>query len=126
MDKWLAVGLGGFVGALARYGVGGLVHRYLGSSFPTGTLLVNALGCLLMGATVCLVEERQLLGPGVRVFVMIGVLGSFTTFSTFGYETLAMLRDGEYPAAFGNVAANVFLGLAAVWLGWTAVRLLGV
>jgi CrcB protein len=126
MDKWLAVGLGGFFGAVARYGLSGFVHRYLNSSFPTGTLLVNTLGCLLMGALMSLVEQRQFLGPGARVFVMIGILGSFTTFSTFGYETLAMVRDGEYPLALGNVSANVFLGLLAVWLGWTAVRLLGV
>lgn len=126
MDKWLAVGLGGFVGAVARYGASGLVHRFVNSSFPAGTLFVNTLGCLVMGGLMCLFEERQFFGSGTRLFVMFGILGSFTTFSTFGYETLAILRDGEFPLALGNVAANVLLGLAAVWLGWTAVRLLGV
>jgi CrcB protein len=126
MDKWLAVGVGGCLGALARYALSGLVHRCLNSSFPAGTLLVNALGCLLMGAMMSLIEQRQFFGPGARVFVMIGILGSLTTFSTFGYETLAMVRDAAYPLALGNVIANVFLGLLAVWLGWTAVRLLGV
>jgi CrcB protein len=125
VDKWLAVGLGGFLGALARYGLSGLVHRCLNWSFPTGTLLANTVGCLLMGVLMSLLEERQCLGSGARVFLMIGLLGSFTTFSTFGYETLAMLRAGDFPPALWNVVANVFLGLFAVWVGWTGVRMLG-
>lgn len=126
MHKILVVGLGGFLGAAARYVLSGLVHRCTSEAFPSGTLAVNLIGCLLMGVLVSLVEDRQLLAPGARVFLMVGVLGSLTTFSTFGYETLAMLRDGNLPHALGNIAANVVFGLLAVWLGWTAVRLLGV
>jgi CrcB protein len=113
------VGAGGFLGALARYGLSGLVHRQLpASTFPYGTLAVNLVGCLLIGIVVGLTEARQLFGPESRTFILIGVLGAFTTFSTFGYETFAMLRDGETLRAASNVAVHVVLGLALVWLGY--------
>jgi len=114
-----AVGSGGFLGALARYGLSGLVHRQLPlATFPYGTLVVNMLGCLGIGAIAGLVESRQLFGPEFRTFALIGVLGAFTTFSTFGYETLAMIRDDEYLRAAANVGLHVILGLALVWLGY--------
>ena len=114
-----AVGSGGFLGALARYGLSGLVHRQLPlAAFPYGTLVVNMLGCLGIGAIAGLVESRQLFGPEFRTFALIGVLGAFTTFSTFGYETLAMIRDDEYLRAAANVGLHVILGLALVWLGY--------
>jgi CrcB protein len=107
--KLLAIGLGGALGALARYGVSGLVQR--GTAFPVGTLAVNVLGCFLIGA----LFER--LGPGARQLVVVGVLGGFTTFSAFGHETLELLRGGETRLALANVAANVVLGVGAVLLG---------
>ena len=76
------------------------------------------LGCLGIGAIAGLVESRQLFGPEFRTFALIGVLGAFTTFSTFGYETLAMIRDDEYLRAAANVGLHVILGLALVWLGY--------
>lgn len=113
------VGSGGFIGSLARYGVGGLVHRQLPLAiFPYGTLLVNLLGCLLIGAIAGLAESRQLFGPQFRQFALIGILGGFTTFSTFGFETVAMLRDADYLRAGANVGVNVAAGLALVWLGY--------
>lgn len=113
------VGSGGFLGALARYGLSGLVHRKLPlTTFPWGTLVVNMLGCLAIGVIAGLVESRQLFGPELRTFALIGILGAFTTFSTFGYETFAMLRDDEYLRAVGNVAIQIVLGLALVWLGF--------
>lgn len=113
------VGSGGFIGALARYGVGGLVHRQLPlAMFPYGTLLVNLLGCLLIGVLAGLAESRQLFGPQFRQFAMIGILGGFTTFSTFGFETMAMLRDADYLRAGANVGVNVVAGLVLVWLGY--------
>jgi CrcB protein len=123
MLKLLVIGLGGFVGAIARYVLSGVVHRQWGTSFPAGTLLVNVLGCLVMGILMALVEDRQLLTPGARMFLMVGLLGSLTTFSTFGYETMELMRDGNWPATLANVAANVTLGLAAVWLGRAGIRL---
>ncbi len=115
--KLLVIGLGGFLGAIARYGVSGWVQARAGGEFPAGTLAVNAVGCLLLGVLMALVETRQLLGPEVRTFVAIGILGSFTTFSTFGYETLELVRVGTFRLAALNMAGNLALGLAAVWIG---------
>jgi CrcB protein len=117
MLKVLLVGLGGFVGAVARYTVSGLVHRYYPGSFPLGTLTVNVVGCLFIGALMSLVEDRSYLSPETRTFVIIGLLGSFTTFSTVAYEAFEMLRDQQLGAALGNWTANVALGLVAVWAG---------
>ncbi len=115
----LIIGTGGFIGALARYGLSGLVQRQVWlTTFPYGTLAVNLLGCLVIGVITGLVESRQLFGPEFRTFALIGVLGAFTTFSTFGYETFAMLRDTEYIRAAANVGVHVVLGLAVVWLGY--------
>lgn len=113
------VGSGGFVGALLRYGLSGLVHRQLPfASFPFGTLAVNALGCLLIGGFAGLTESRQLFGPEARTFALIGLLGGFTTFSTFGYETFAMMRDEEYWLGLANVTAHVLIGITLVWVGY--------
>jgi fluoride exporter len=93
----LVVGIGGFLGALARYGLGGLVHRIPGTSgFPYGTLVVNLFGCLLIGVVAGLMEGRQMFAPEFRLFALVGILGGFTTFSTFGYENFILIRDTEY------------------------------
>ena len=125
MVKILLVGLGGFLGAVARWGVAGAVQRVAGSSFPAGTLAVNVLGCAAIGVLMGLVTSYSLLGPEARAFLLVGVLGAFTTFSTFGWETLALLSDGEWLPAFLNVALNVLVGLGAVFAGLAAVRFLG-
>ncbi len=118
------VGSGGFIGALARYGLSGLVHRQVPfATFPYGTMAVNLLGCCAIGVIAGLAESRQLFGPEFRTFALIGVLGGFTTFSTFGYETFAMLRDAEYLRVAGNVGVHVVLGLALVWLGYALTTL---
>lgn len=120
--KLLIVGTGGFIGAIARYGLSGLVHRYFEGSFPYGTLFVNVIGCFVIGALMSLVEDGHLFRPEWRLFLMIGLLGSFTTFSTLGFETLELLKDNEFRAASLNLAANVILGVGAVALGRIAVR----
>ncbi len=118
------VGSGGFIGALARYGLSGLVHRQVPfATFPYGTMAVNLLGCCASGVIAGLAESRQLFGPEFRTFALIGVLGGFTTFSTFGYETFAMLRDAEYLRVAANVGVHVVLGLALVWLGYALTTL---
>lgn len=115
----LLVGSGGFVGAVFRYALGGVVHRHLPlGTFPYGTLCVNLLGCFLIGALAGLADSRQLFSPELRAFAFIGLLGGFTTFSTFGYETLALSRDGEHVRAGANVLLHVVLGLALVWLAY--------
>jgi fluoride exporter len=118
------VGIGGFLGALARYGLSGLVHRVGATSgFPYGTLVVNLLGCLLIGMFVGLVEGRQMFAPEFRLFALIGVLGGFTTFSTFGYENFMLLRDAEYLRVAANIGIHVIAGIALVWLGYTVTTL---
>jgi CrcB protein len=116
--KLLWVGLGGFAGSVLRYLVAGWVQESSRSvSFPYGTLAVNVVGCLLIGVLSQLADARGLLHAEVRLFIFVGVLGGFTTFSTFGYETLNLLRDGEVLIASLNVTANVVLCLLAVWAG---------
>ena len=117
MGNTLLVGVGGFLGAVARYLLGGLVYRYLPATFPYATAIINVTGCFAIGLLAALVEERQLLGPGVRLFWMIGFLGGYTTFSTFGYESMALMREGSHGAALLNVFGQVVLGLLAVWVG---------
>jgi len=113
------VGSGGFIGAICRYGLSGFVQRNATlAAFPYGTLAVNLVGCLVIGVVVGLVDSRQMFGPEVRLFVLIGLLGGFTTYSTFGYETFALLRDADYLRAAGNVVIHVILGLALVWIGY--------
>ena len=117
------VGSGGFLGALARYGLSGLVHRFAPhATFPYGTLVVNLLGCLVIGVLAGLAESRQLFGPEFRTFVLIGILGGFTTFSTFGYETLSLMREGSHALAAANAVGQLLLGLAAVWAGIVVAR----
>lgn len=114
------VGSGGFIGAVCRYGLSGLVQRYAGlTTFPWGTLVVNMAGCLAIGVTVGMMDSRQLFGPEFRLFALIGLLGGFTTYSTFGYETFALLRDAEYMRALFNVGIQVVLGLVLVWTGYS-------
>lgn len=125
MTKVLLVGSGGFIGSSLRYLVGGLVHRFArDATFPWGTAVVNVVGCLLIGLLAGLAEDRGVLGPDGRAFLLIGLLGGFTTFSSFGFETLQLLRDGQSVTATANVAGQLLLGLGAVWAGFALARLL--
>ena len=120
MDKALLVGAGGFIGSVLRYWLSGAVQQSINnSSFPFGTLAVNLAGCLVIGFLSQLAEARGVFTPEARAFVFVGILGGFTTFSTFGNESMNLLRDGEGLPAVWNIGAHVFLGLAAVWLGRT-------
>ena len=119
----LWVGLGGFVGSSLRFVISGWVHRLPGtSSFPFGTLVVNVVGCLLLGFLGGWAEHRQVLTPPTRLFLMIGVLGGFTTFSTFAYETLAFAHGADVGRALANIGMQVVLGLGAAWLGFSVAR----
>jgi len=118
----LLVGAGGFIGAVSRYLMGGLVQDRLGASFPFGTLAVNVAGCFLIGGLSELAEARAYLAPETRAFLIIGLLGGFTTFSAFGNETVNLLRDREWAFACANVTAQVVLAIGAVWLGRSAAH----
>ncbi len=124
MLKLLIVAAGGALGSLARYGLSGWIHSRTQGGFPYGTLAVNVLGCLAIGAALHFIQDRQTLGPNARLFLTIGILGGFTTFSSFGYETVQLASGGQWGAAAANVLGNVVLGLGAVWLGWTGARAL--
>jgi CrcB protein len=116
---------GGFLGAILRYLVGGWVHGILDNvSFPYGALVVNAAGCLVIGFLSGLAESRSVFSPEARLFLFIGVLGGFTTLSSFAYETFSRARDNENLAAMMNVFGQLSLGLAGVWFGNALARLM--
>lgn len=122
--KYLFIGIGGAIGAIGRYILQGFVYQFTGAGFPYGTLAVNVIGCFLIGFFMELSESRFFIAPQIRIFVTVGILGGFTTFSTFGYETFSLLRDGEFIRALINVVNSVFIGLAAVWLGFITARII--
>jgi CrcB protein len=114
---WVAVGSA--LGGVLRYWVSGVMARLIGETFPWGTITVNVLGSLLIGliATVTGPEGRMFVGPAARQFLMLGLFGGFTTFSSFSLQTLTLVQDGEWLQAGANVIASVALCLAGVWLG---------
>jgi CrcB protein len=116
MVNVILVGIGGFLGSVMRYLVN-LHVQQTAKVFPYGTLLVNIVGCFVIGFLSHLAESRGMFEDKTRAFMFVGVLGGFTTFSSFGNETLRLFRDAQALSAFANVAANVVLGLFAVWLG---------
>lgn len=123
MLKVLLVGIGGFFGSVARYLMSGYAQQLSRSiSFPYGTLAVNLLGCFIIGFLAQLADARGVFSAESRAFVFVGILGGFTTFSSFGNETMNLLRDGEMLLAFANVAVHIVVGLAAVWLGRIAAH----
>ena len=125
MANILLVGLGGFIGSIMRYLLSGYVQQSTKSvDFPFGTLAVNVIGCFVIGFLSQLAEGRGMFTSESRAFVFIGILGGFTTFSSFGNETLNLARDSQMINAFANVAANVIIGLFAVWLGRIASYLI--
>jgi len=125
LQQILYVGLGGFVGSSLRFLLGGLAQRLapLGG-FPVGTLVVNVVGCLAIGLLGGLADQRQALDVSQRLFLMVGVLGGFTTFSSFALETLALMQDGALLRAVLNCVLQLTLGLAAAMIGYSAARLI--
>lgn len=111
--------LGGGLGSIARFGASGFIARHFGETFPWGTLLVNVTGSLIIGcfATLTGTEGRWLVSPTAREFVMIGVCGGYTTFSSFSLQTLSLARDGEWFKAGANAILSFVLCMVAVWLG---------
>lgn len=116
--------MAGLVGTLGRYALSGYVARRFGETFPTGTLIVNIVGCFLAGLTFYLMQERFLVNQTVRTAVMIGLLGGFTTFSSFGLQTFTLLREGDIGLAIVNILASNAAGLLTVWAGYSLARLL--
>lgn len=113
----LLVFAGGGIGATLRYWLSGSVYRFTGSDFPYGTIVVNVLGSLFIGFLMSFFEERFVVQPGLRLFLTIGVLGGFTTFSTFSYETLALMKEMDLFQASANIVFTVLLCLGGCWIG---------
>ena len=125
MTNILLVGAGGFIGSILRYLLSGWVQQSAKTlDFPYGTLAVNVIGCFMIGFLAQLAESRGMFTSESRLFVFVGILGGFTTFSSFGNETLNLARDSQMVNAFANVGANVVIGLFAVWLGRTVSYLI--
>lgn len=107
----ISIGLAGLTGTLLRYWLSGVVARHYGETFPWGTMVVNIVGCLVTGAVFNLTEERFLVDPTLRTVILIGLLGGFTTFSSYGLQTFTLMRDGEFGLATMNVVVSNVLGL---------------
>lgn len=122
MQKTIFIALAGLVGTLIRYWLAGFVARQYGENFPWGTLIVNLIGSFLAGALYHLAEERLLISPSVRTILLIGLIGGFTTFSSYGLQTFTLLRDGQIGLATLNVTASNALGLLMVWAGYAVFK----
>ncbi len=121
MKAALLIALGGALGSVARWLLSGWVQDLTPSStFPWGTFAVNAVGSFAIGALLSLAFERALVPPNARLFLVTGVLGGFTTFSALSYETLQLLRDGQWPAALGYSLGSLVVGVVAAFVGFAA------
>ena len=120
--QFLYIGVGGFLGAIARYVLSKEVMRYFKGTFPLGTLLVNLIGCFLLGFILTASLKKGVISPELKTALTTGFLGAFTTFSTFTYETLTLLEGANSFLALGNVVLSVILGLVMGWLGILAGR----
>jgi CrcB protein len=120
------VGLGGFLGANARYWIGGWIQARWGAAFPWATFVINISGSFILGLFMTLVTERYFVRPAIplRLLIAVGFVGAYTTFSTFEFETLTLVETATWFRAFGNAFGSLFAGFAAVWLGVVLARLL--
>ena len=126
MIRIVLVGVGSFVGGVLRYGLSTWVHRVLDNPwFPYGTLAVNVLGCLVIGFLAGLAETRTAFTSEARLFLFVGILGGFTTFSSFALETFSLARDTQNVAALINIGLQLILGLLAVWVGNVLAHAMG-
>jgi fluoride exporter len=114
----LAIAVGGAIGSVARYLLSTFVLRVSGTLFPLGTFVVNVLGCFVFGAIAGATSQRLQVSSTVRLFLLTGILGGFTTFSTYAFESFALVRDGQFAWATINVAGQVIAGLIGLWGGY--------
>ncbi|HTQ61204.1 MAG TPA: fluoride efflux transporter CrcB [Candidatus Solibacter sp.] len=123
MGKYLMVGIGGFLGAIARFWLGGFISAKIGTRFPFGTFVINCSGSFLIGFMITLLAERTHWSPNWRYLIPVGFIGAYTTFSTFEYETFRVMQEGELSMALLNIILSVLIGFLAVWLGAIVGRL---
>jgi len=117
MMKLINLIIGGAVGTIARYLLGGVIYRLMGTGFPYGTLVVNVSGCFILGVLASLADKKFILGPDARLLLMIGFCGAFTTFSTLIFESDSLVRNGQVVRAFTNIFASVILGFILFRVG---------
>jgi fluoride exporter len=122
--KYVMIALGGAVGAIARFALGAYVGQRMGARFPYGTFIINMSGSFLIGLIMTVLTERMQMSPNWRYLIPIGFIGAYTTFSTFEYETLRSLQEGQFTAGILNVVLSVTVGFLMVWLGVLAGRAL--
>lgn len=120
MQKYLLIALGGALGSMARYWIGAAVTNRFGARFPYGTAIINLTACLVIGFSVTYLARRTGLSVAWRYLVPIGFVGSYSTFSTYEWETLGLIRGGNFPAAAIYSLGSLVLGLIATWCGMTA------
>ena len=123
--QFVAIGVGGAIGAILRFVISGIAYNLLGQNFPWGTLVVNMIGCLLIGLFSQLFEEIAI-SPNLRVLILVGGLGAFTTFSTYALENVNLLRDGQFSIAFLNIIVSTAVGIVFVFLGMALANYLTV
>lgn len=118
IKTFLVIGIGGFLGSIARYSLANYLTRFFDETrFPVGTFTVNILGCFVIGLVGGLIECRNLFSSEIRLMLLVGVLGGFTTFSSFGNESLSLFQQGELQTVLLYIGMSVFCGLLAVWIG---------
>jgi len=123
MEKYLFIGLGAVLGAFSRHWVGVFSAQRWGTDFAWGTLLINLAGSFILGLFLALHLDRGLFSPNLRYFLAVGFCASFTTYSTFSWETFRYIQDGNLSLAFGNIALTLFGCLAATWAGLLCARM---
>jgi CrcB protein len=124
MVNILIIGIGGFLGAISRYGVALWIGQRWGRSFPLGTFVINISGSFLIGLLMELFTERFMVNPQWRLLFVVGFLGAYTTFSTFEYETGTLLKDGEWMIAMLNVLLSVIVGFVALKVGEVVAKII--
>ena len=122
MYKIALIAIAGLIGTLTRYWMSGWADRWWGGTFPFGTFLVNATGCLAIGFLFYVTEEKYLVDPAIRSAILVGFLGGFTTFSSYAVQSFNLLRDGEIFVASANILASNVFGLVLVWAGYILAR----
>jgi CrcB protein len=121
---YLLIGIGGFLGCNARYLLGGWIAERYGTSFPYGTMVINVSGSFIIGFFLVLISERFIVHPNWRLFLAIGFLGGYTTFSTFSFETFSLIQERSFCLALANVVGSIVLGQISVLVGMILARLL--
>ena len=123
MGNYIAIFIGGGVGSIVRYALSRWIYVLSNSTFPVGTLVVNIISCFILGIFLGLVTDKYLINPVIKTFVVVGFCGGFSTFSTFSYETLELMRLGQYFYALANILLSVVVCIVCTWGGIIVAKL---